>query len=70
MIRKLFAIWTNGMSLLPDLMNKTVPATEAASIGAGRPFSARKALLVWIALMLAAWLLLSLGAYAFIGPGV
>ena len=39
-------------------------------VASGRPVSARKALLLWIVLMLAAWLLLGAGVYAFQGAGV
>lgn len=58
------------MSDFPNLMDKTLPAVEAPSIGAGRPFSARKALLFWVVLMAAAWLLVGIGAYTFMNPGI
>jgi hypothetical protein len=49
------------MSLLPNYLDKALPEAEAGRITAGRPVSARKALLLWIVLMLAAWLLLGAG---------
>jgi hypothetical protein len=58
------------MSDFPNLMNKTLPTVEAPSIAAGLPFSARKALLFWVILMVAAWLLVGIGAYAFMSPGI
>jgi hypothetical protein len=58
------------MSLLPDTMDKTMPTTEAAPGGTGRPVTARVALLAWLVLMLAAWLLLGIGAYVLIRPDV
>ena len=58
------------MSLPPNFLDKTLPEAEAGQVAAGRPLSARKALLVWIVLMLAAWLLLGAGIYAFLKPGV
>jgi hypothetical protein len=58
------------MSLLPNFLNKTLAQAEVRQDTADRPVSARKALLVWIVLMLAAWLLLGAGIYAFFGAGV
>jgi hypothetical protein len=58
------------MSLLPNFLDKTLPEAEAEQASAGRQLSARKAFLVWIVLMLAAWLLLGAGVYAFLKPGV
>jgi len=58
------------MSLLPNYLDKALPEAEAGRMIAGRPVSARKALLLWIVLMLAAWLLLGAGVYAFQGAGV
>jgi hypothetical protein len=58
------------MSLLPNFLDKTLPEAEAEQVAAGRPLSARKALLAWIVLMLAAWLLLGAGVYALLKPGV
>jgi hypothetical protein len=57
------------MSLLPNFLDKALPEAEAEQVVAGRPLSARKALLVWIVLMLAAWLLLGAGVYAFFEAG-
>jgi hypothetical protein len=58
------------MSLLPNFLDKTLPEAEAEQAAAGRTLSARKALLVWVVLMLAAWLLLGASVYAFLKPGV
>jgi|tagenome__1003787_1003787.scaffolds.fasta_scaffold19904250_2 hypothetical protein len=58
------------MSLLPNLMDKALPEAKAGKVSAGRPVSARMALLVWIVLILASWLLLGLGIHAFLGLGV
>jgi hypothetical protein len=58
------------MSLPPNFLDKTLPEAEAGRIAAGRPVSARRALLVWIVLMLASWLLVAAGIYAFLGAGV
>jgi hypothetical protein len=58
------------MSLPPTFLDKTLPEAEAGRVAAGRPFSARRALLVWIFLMLASWLLVAAGIYAFFGAGV
>jgi hypothetical protein len=57
-----------GMNLQPNLMSNSVPAAKAVPIGAGRPLPARKALVVWIALMSAMWMLLGAGAYAVMMP--
>ncbi len=59
------------MSLLPNSPGQN-PACSGSRhrIAAGRPFSARKALLVWVVLMLAAWLLVGTGIYAFLRPGI
>jgi hypothetical protein len=57
------------MSLLPNFLAKALPEAEAEQVAPGRPLSARKALLVWIVLMLAAWLLLGAGVYAFFEAG-
>jgi hypothetical protein len=56
------------MSLLPTLTDKSASSADPASIGAGHPLPMRKALMVWITLMLAAWLLLGAGAYGVIMP--
>ncbi len=58
------------MSLPPNFLDKTLPEAEAGRVTAGRPVSARRALLVWIVLMLASWLLVAAGIYAFFGAGV
>jgi hypothetical protein len=58
------------MNLLPNFLDKTLAQAEARQASADRPVSARKALLVWIVLMLVAWLLLGTGIYAFLGAGV
>jgi hypothetical protein len=42
------------MSLLPNFLDKTLAQAEARQATADSPVSARKALLVWIVLMLAA----------------
>jgi hypothetical protein len=70
----LFVTWANGMSLLPNLLEKSLlEKSRAAAPGmladAGRRLSARKALLVWIVLMSALWLLLGAGVYTLIGTG-
>lgn len=57
------------MRSLPKFMDSPLTAAEAASIGNGRPLSARKALVVWVALMSAAWMALGAGAYAVLMPG-
>jgi hypothetical protein len=57
------------MSLPPTLLEKTLPGAPGIFAGAGRRLSARKAVLVWIVLMSALWLLLGVGAYAVIGTG-
>ena len=54
------------MSFPPNFLDKTLPEAEAGQAAAGRPVSARRALLVWIVLMLATWLLLGAGIYAFL----
>ena len=58
------------MSLPPNFLDKTLPEAEAGRFTAGRPVSARRALLVWIVLMLASWLLVAAGIYTFLGAGV
>ena len=58
------------MSLPPTFLDKTLPEAEAGRVPAGRPVSARRALLVWIVLMLTSWLLVAAGIYAFSGVGV
>jgi hypothetical protein len=58
------------MSLPPNFLDKVLPEAEAGRVAAGRPVSALRALLVWIALMLTAWLLVAAGIYALLGPGV
>jgi hypothetical protein len=70
----LFVTWANGMSLLPNLLEKSLlEKSRAVAPGmladAGRRLSARKALLVWIVLMSALWLLLGAGVYTLIGTG-
>lgn len=58
------------MRSLPKFMDVSLPATETetAPIGGGRPLPARKALVVWVALMSAAWVILGAGAYAVLMP--
>ena len=57
------------MRSLPKFMDVPLPAPETAPIGGGRPLPARKALVVWVALMSAAWVILGAGAYAVLMPG-
>jgi hypothetical protein len=58
------------MSLPPNFLDKALPEAEAGRVVADRPVSTRRALLVWAALMLASWLLVAAGIYAFLGAGV
>jgi hypothetical protein len=58
------------MSLPPNFLDKTLPEAEAGQAAAGRPLSARRALLFWVVLMLATWLILGAGVYAFLKPGI
>ena len=53
----------------PKFIDTPLTAAEAASIGSGHPLPARKALVVWITLMSAAWAILGAGAYAVLMPG-
>src|SRR3954451_22802280 len=55
--------------LVPALLEKSRAAAPGMLADAGRRLSALKALLVWIVLMSALWLLLGAGGYTLIGTG-
>ena len=59
------------MSLPPNLLdNILAPAPKPARPAPVVPFPRARRWLVWIVLMLAMWLLLGAGVYAFLMPGV
>jgi hypothetical protein len=60
---------TITMRSLLKFIDAPLPAAETVPIGGSRPLPARKALVVWVALMSAAWVILGAGAYAFLMPG-